>query len=201
MPVSGEVRLLDDAILRELEERWRQVGAFIIRALRPGICDSEMDRVTAAVGLRVPNEARRWWSWHDGAEPQVSGIAAELGPGRAFLSLRASVRERGRLQQLLGVASGGSGDPDWRDSWLPIDAHKRPIVFDCGVGTNDPVPVRSFFMEDADAGAKGVASIGELVLVWIEAMDCGAWSYNRAAERWEYNWQLLRPEIARLHLT
>jgi len=42
-------------------------------------------------------------------------------------------------------------------------------VLDSGVGFDDPVPVRSFFMEDPTAGARGVRSMGELVLVWVEA--------------------------------
>ena len=157
-----------------------------------------MDALTDPIGLKLPLEARRWWEWHDGAEPQIPGIAAETGPGRAFLSLAESVREWQRLHQLLLEASH-AGDPDWRESWLPIDAQKRPILFDCGVGFGDPVPVRSFFMEDPTAGATGVSSIGELVLVWIQAIDCVAWTYDRGPDHWEYDWKKLPQNLALVH--
>ena len=39
-------------------------------------------------------------------------------------------------------------------------------------------------MEDPTAGASGVRSVGQLVLVWIEAMDCGAWSYDGDGDHW-----------------
>ena len=201
MQDTGETRVLDEKLLDELERRWSDRGAFVARALRPGITDEDMDALTEPIGLQLPHEARRWWGWHDGAEPQIPGIAAELGPGRAFLSLAESVREWQRLRQLLLEASHGADDPDWRESWLPIDAQKRPILFDCGVGFEDPVPVRSFFMEDPTAGATGVSSIGELVLVWIQAIDCGAWTYDRSLDHWEYDWKKLPQNLALLHLT
>jgi hypothetical protein len=91
--------------------------------------------------------------------------------------------------------------PDWKESWLPIDAHKRPILLDCSVADSDPVPVQSYFMEDPTAGASGVRSIGQLVLVWIEAMDCAAWSYDRDGDHWDYDRAKLPTDLAALHLT
>lgn len=80
-------RLLNPELLDELEFRWREQGAFVANALRPGLSDDDIDRLTEPAGLTLPLEARRWWGWHDGADPQIPGIAAELGPAKAFLSL------------------------------------------------------------------------------------------------------------------
>ncbi len=91
--------------------------------------------------------------------------------------------------------------PHWKQSWLPLNADKRPTLIDCDVGVDAPVPVRSFFVEDPTAGQQGVRSMGELVKVWIHAIDCGAWQYNRREDRWEYDWRKLDPEVADLHLT
>lgn len=57
--------------------------------------------------------------------------------------------------------------PHWKQSWLPLNADKRPTLIDCDVGVDEPVPVRSFFVEDPTAGQQGVRSMGELVKVWI----------------------------------
>jgi cell wall assembly regulator SMI1 len=201
MRVSGDPRLLDDQLLEELARRWREQGAFVATALRAGLSDEQMDEATAPLGLRLPREARLWWGWHDGASPQIPGIAAELGPGRAFLSLAEAARECQRLREVMRYAWGDELGSYWRESWLPIDAYKRPILFDCGVGFDDPVPVRSFFMEDPGAGAEGVRSIGELVLVWIQAIDCGAWTYDGGEDHWDYDWEKLPPSLQQLHLT
>ncbi len=193
--------MLDDELLGELEARWSRQGAFVARALRPGLTDDQIDALTLGAGLSLPAEARRWWGWHDGADPQVPRVAAELGPGRAFLPLADAVSECLELRQLMHDVSLSTDTTGWKESWLPIDAHKRPILFDCGVADSDPVPVRSYFMEDPTAGAPGVRSIGELVLVWIASMDCGAWSYDRDRDHWDYDWAKLPTDLAVLHLT
>jgi hypothetical protein len=56
-------------------------------------------------------------------------------------------------------------------------------------------------MEDPTAGQAGVGSIGELVTTWIAAIDCGAWSYNRLEDHWDYDGEKLEAHVASLHLT
>jgi hypothetical protein len=198
---AGEPRLVDDALLGELEQRWRDQGAFIVGALRPGLSDAEMDVLTEPVGLRLPAEARRWWAWHDGAAPQVPGldIAARLGPVREFLPLARVVLDCREMREIM-YEDEDESTANWKHGWLPIDGNKRPTVFDCSVAFDAPVPVRSYFIEDPTAGQDGVRSIGELVGIWIEGIDSGAWSYNRAGEHWEYDWTRLDARIASLQL-
>lgn len=199
---DNEPRLLDYALLSDLKQRWRDQGAFIARVLRPGLSDAEMDELTEPVGLHLPAEARRWWAWHDGASPQVPGLdaAAALGPVSLFLPLAYAVRECRRLRDVMREAWGDDLGPDWKQSWLPIDANKRPTVFDCGVAFDAPVPVRSFFVEDPTAGEAGVGSIGELVTIWIDAIDSGAWTNDGYADHWKYDFTRLDQRVARLHL-
>jgi cell wall assembly regulator SMI1 len=194
--------LLTDDLLGQLEARWRQQGAPVAGALRPGLSDEEIDDATGAIGLRLPREARRWWGWHDGADPPAPGLApAQLGPGKNFLSLADAVKECERTRQVQRQAWGDDLGPHWQAGWLPLFSSNRPIVFDCSGSDVQPVPVRSFFFEDPTAGEEGVGSIGELVLVWIEAIDCGAWRYDQSAGRWLYDWKKLDPRVALLHLT
>jgi hypothetical protein len=188
--------LLDDAILTELERRWRDQGAFVAHALRPGLIDAEMDRLTSSVGLRLPGEARRWWGWHDGAEPQYPGVVTELGPQRAFLSLAEAVTECQRIRAVLRKATGGDSDPRWSETWLPINDYESPLVIDCGVRFSEPVPVRAVVFQEPDGGPVGTRSMGELVRVWIEAMDSGAWWYNRDRDCWEFELTKVKPNVA-----
>ena len=161
-----------------------------------------MDAATEAIGLRLPLEARRWWGWHDGAAPSATdGPAAQLGPGKSFLPLGDVVKECETARQVQRQAWGGDLGPHWREGWLPLYPSSRPIVFDCSGGYEDPVPVRSFFYEDPTAGQEGVASIGDLILVWIDALDAGAWRYDESTKRWESDWRKLGPSVVRLHLT
>jgi hypothetical protein len=37
-------------------------------------------------------------------------------------------------------------------------------------------------------------SFGQMVTWWIDALDDGAWRYDREAGRWEYNWELVEPK-------
>jgi hypothetical protein len=67
-------RVLDDALLDELGGRWRDLGAPISDALRPGLTDAEIGALTAPLGLVLPEEARRWWRWHDGASAQPESL-------------------------------------------------------------------------------------------------------------------------------
>ena len=110
--MTAEPRLLDDELLGELEARWCRKGAFVAHALRPELTDNQIDALTREAGLSLPAEARRWWSWHDGAEPQPPGGPAELGPDRAFLPLADAVRECRRLRDLLWEVVPLDAEPD-----------------------------------------------------------------------------------------
>lgn len=195
MAGGDEIPLLDDALLGELEQRWRSQGAFIAGALRPGLNDEQMNELVAPLGLHLPREARRWWGWHDGARPQGRSAAAELGPTHEFLPLAKAVAKCAMIREIVLPLRDSENDYSWKWSWLPIDRAKAPMVIDCSVADEDPVPARSFFFEDPDAGAEGARSMGELVTIWIEAIDCGAWRYNRQEDHWEYDWQKLDPDM------
>jgi hypothetical protein len=98
--------------------------------------------------------------------------------------LALAVKECQRLRDVMRATWGPELGPDWKEGWLPIDAEKAPISLDCSVTATAVVPVRTFFMEDPSFAADGVASIGELVLMWIAAIDCGAWWYDQDADAW-----------------
>jgi hypothetical protein len=74
--------------------------------------------------------------------------------------------------------------PRWRLTWLPINASESAIALDCSGPFDDPVPVFSFFPEGASYEEPAAASsMGDLVEMWIRAIDSGAW-YCRTKQRW-----------------
>ena len=158
------------------------------RSLRPGLSDGQIDEIAKPMGISLPAEARRWWGWHDGAFPLAPGRGpAEVGPGRPFLPLKEAVRVSMEIRGIMGGIWNGTLDPDWKHGFISLDGTELPPVIDCGVAFDQPVPVRAFPFQDPQAATRGTRSIGELVQLWIDAIDAGAWRYSRETENWEYH--------------
>jgi cell wall assembly regulator SMI1 len=203
--VTNEV--LDAGLLAQLEDRWRACGAPVADALRPGLIDDEMDALTAPLGIHLPAEARRWWGWHDGANAKPGYEAPHLGPQRPLYPLARAVevcitaRDTQRH-----VFRDHDPDPDapfgpyWSPSWLPLTGQGEPVVLDCSVSVDAPVPVRTFIFEEPTVTTPGLQSIRELVSIWIEAFDSHAWTHDPLTRRWRWDGEKLEPEVLRLHL-
>lgn len=147
-----------------------------------------MDEITEAMGITLPAEARQWWGWHDGAGSLVSrGGPEEIGPGRPFLPLRHAVRVSMDVRDILRKVWRGELGPDWKHGCVSLDGTELPPVIDCGGDFDQPVPARAFPFDDPPAATRGTRSIGELVQLWIAAIDIGAWRYSRATQNWEYH--------------
>jgi len=197
----AEPLFLDDSLLGELEKRWREHGLPIVDALRPGLTDDEMDQLTTSLDLRLPEEARRWWRWHDGAFPPDAGFDPEwLGPGSSFFSLATAVEACEQARAISGYGRTDTWDGCWQGSWFPITRFERPPVIDCSVGVNEPVPIRSFFSQEPAVAQPGVRSFGELVKIWIDAFDLGAWDFDPTTGVWNHDIARLDPAVAELHL-
>lgn len=190
--------MLNQVLLEEFLDKLRAQRAAVVDALRPGLNDDQIDSLTAEVGLSLPEEARHWWRWHDGAAGRwpVAGV----GPGIDFLPLQQAVERLKNIRRLLDQLTDGEGDPDWQDGWLPLNSEKNPIVLDCGGPRDAPVPVRSFQFEIPGGGPPGVTSMGDLVRVWVGALESGAWKWDSAAGTWLYDWTLLPEEIAVMNI-
>ncbi len=191
--------LLDVDLLLELEQRWRSQRAPLLTRLRPGLADAEIDRLSARVDLRLPDEARVWWGWHDGVPVEHFGVARELGPQLPYLPLAEALElyeHRRSLARTAGPLGDQTelGDPDywWDPSWLPIteSGNGTVVTCDCSVGPGDPTPVRAIFWGDmSEARTPATRSFGQLVEWWIDALDAGAWHYDEAIGRWHYSYE------------
>jgi hypothetical protein len=193
--------LLSEDLLEELALRWRRQGMPIATSLRPGLSDDEIDEVTSPLGIKLPREARIWWGWHDGAfGPDPDRGNTELGPGRLFSPLADAAANTSSVRGMMRGVDGEFG-PVWGSSWLTMNWGGDTTVIDSGVGFDEPVPVRSYRFEEPETGATGVPSIGTLVTLYIDALDRGAWAYDRNRGIWIGDPSKGDPATRHLHLT
>ena len=173
-------------LLEALADRWRLLGAPIIENLRPGLSDAEIDALTHPLGITLPGEARTWWSWHDGVgsdagrpEHKIGGLMMELIP------LAEAVRDYQDGRALLVDAGGEGALEDWPTSWFPITAqgHGDVVVCQCGVPRNAATPIHVFHWDQPDP-RPAANSFGELIALWIEAIDSGRWVYDAPRRSW-----------------
>jgi len=103
-----------------------------------------MDAITAPLGLRLPDEARVWWGWSNGAPRHPSGLP--YLPLEEAVDLYRSVRRM--ADDVAGGAPAGaahaSADFWWERAWFPItrSGHGSTVACDCGVARGEPTPIR-----------------------------------------------------------
>jgi hypothetical protein len=180
------------AQLEELRARWQQQGLHVVDVLRPGLSDAEMDELTAPLGFALPREARVWWGWHDGAQPDDQGRIEMLGPGRQFLSLVDSIEHSRMYRDSLWEAAERDSSLNWQLTWLPLSADVASTVIECGGPFHAPVRCRAYDAELPHLGMVGVESLGALVAMYIRAYDSGGWRFDATLGRWRGDPEKLR---------
>jgi hypothetical protein len=179
-------------LLSSLEDRWRSQGARVVERLRPGLTRSEQEGTLSSLALVLPDEGTLWWEWHDGAMTP-DGNYELLGPDLPFLPLAKSVEW---YREFRAIAEEENADADWPPEWFPLTTSSQgPIVIDCSIGPGRPTPIRKIDWANAPSteslAEPRASSLGELVRWWIDALDVGAWRYDAAVGRWDYDWTLL----------
>lgn len=165
-------RRFDADLAADFERALRSVNAAITKAWAPGLADSEIDALAASRGLDIPEEARTWWRWHNGVTPDTRGPQWDLVPSRSLLDL-SSVLElydsdlRAQRQEGLSGLLKPVADSPW-------------IFFRCDGGRDEPVPI--YVGGHGETDRLVLPSIGELVIVWIDLIDSGAFQRLRTHE-------------------
>jgi hypothetical protein len=111
--------------------------------------------------------------------------AATIGPHRAFLPLGEAVASCERIRRILEQVHGDTWG-EWGRDWLPLNAYENPTVLLCRGSSDGAVPVRPYRFEGF-RDPPMLRSIGELVRLYIRAIDVGLWSYSRELDRWQSN--------------
>src|SRR4051812_323503 len=180
--------LVDEPLLDALEQQWRVQDLPVVGRLRPGLSEQAQNALVEPVGIHLPIEARRWWGWHDGANPGGLAIEREIGPGFPFLTLEEAVDAYRRYRE----AAAESDEPDywWRPSWFPITDRRGAVRCDCDVASGEPAPIYWAYSHDHDRDGltrPRARSFGEVVTWWIDALQRRLWEFDRDSRGWAYH--------------
>jgi cell wall assembly regulator SMI1 len=183
---TSSPRPLTSELLGQLDQRLHDLGAPVTTIWRPGLDDQQMDALTAEIGLTLSAEARAWWAWHDGIDRTIITPLPAIGPHWEPLSLAEAVQDTILMRAL---AAGISRDhPDdkrskWLDSWIALcgtPSYDR-LVCDCAVPAGAVSPALYFDPPgNPDPSRPKAPSIGEIVHLWLEALEDGTWHIDPA---------------------
>jgi hypothetical protein len=176
--------LLSDEHLEGLERHWRRQRMPIADRLRPGLSDDEIDELVGPLGLRLPNEPRRWWRWHDGAYAWGEGgpiWQVSMLPGRAFVPLRAAVEHCRMCRKIAREVEPDDPAILFPDFLFPI-TDVGNVACDCSVADEAPSPVWNTRAE-FDVGPVA-RSFGEMVAWWLENFDAGHYRWDASRQTW-----------------
>lgn len=184
---SADVRQLDEALLGTYSARLTALGVPLDGWESPGLTDAEIDASLAPLGLSLPEEARVLWRWHNGLPLSVQTNLLG-GHGKWLLSIEEAVElaERHRRMHddnLCDLAT--DSDPRYDYAWLAFFGPQHPLMIDCSVPRNAPTPLRMLAWEEPAPPPIRVASLGDAVLLWMEALESGAWEWDRDAQEWQ----------------
>jgi hypothetical protein len=201
MASAADAAVLTRAMLEALSQRWRASGAPIAMNLRPGLSRAEIRAATEPIGLSLPEEAIRWWEWHDGTHSDQFSLPRALGSagGLVHLSLAEAIDSYSVRMQPQEAWERNHPEHDhvlWDRTWLPIASEDTGTVIACVCKDQSLAPVRALAWGEAasDVSNRGTRSFGELINWWIDAMDSDGWRYDACAGSWQRNRERLRPE-------
>ncbi|MDQ2630054.1 MAG: SMI1/KNR4 family protein [Actinomycetota bacterium] len=192
----AELERLDIDQLAELERLLVNQEAPVVQRFQPPASGEALAAVEAYLGAPLPDELREWWGWHNGID-ESSGerpIQSSIGPIFFALSTVGAVETSRELR--IGAEEDAPEDPDslWASSWIAIRSQGR-VACECNIPTDAPVPVLHVdYHKAAYPGAVICHSLGRMVQWWIEALESGAWRYDREDGRWERVFELVPPE-------
>jgi cell wall assembly regulator SMI1 len=203
MPSSAEPPTLTHALLDALLQRWRACGAPIAERLRPGLTRAEIRAMTEPLSLTLPEEALRWWEWHDGTFAAQFSVERALGAfgGLVHLTLAEAIELYGKRMRPQEEWERDTFEEDlvlWDRTWLPIATEDtgRVIVCSCGdpSGVLSPVHALEWGEAASEVADRGTRSFGELVTWWIEALDSGGWHYDAGTRTWTQRADRIDPD-------
>ena len=142
---------------------------------RPGLSPQRLEDVAAAAGVRLTDEARVWWTWHDGSAPATL-------PGVEHLSFAEAVGKRDFLGQLATQVSAGSAL--WHPAWLPLfETGVDTFVVDCSGAPEAPSPLRRVDFETGSQERIEYPSMGACIVEITEAVR-ERLTYDHELHRW-----------------
>lgn len=163
----------------------RSQRAPVVDRLRPGLDPGAVTALLEPLGLGLPEEARRWWGWHDGATaaPQDPWAVIALGPVGRFEPLHIAVEHARMRRQIAFDVEPGRVELVWPPSLLPL-LEGGNVALDCSGPPHAPTPVWRTDPRAFDRPEVGARSLGELVDWWLETLRTGGWRWSTVRGHW-----------------
>jgi hypothetical protein len=138
--------------------------------LSRGLSDAEIDTIIEPLGYGLPEEARRWWRWHNGSLVPRHQVLRS----RTFTPLEHDVAATLSADRTL---------PDWPAGRLRILSGRPQILVDCHGAVDQPTRIWHFDVA-YDEPIEMFPSFGDMVQFWIELIDRGHMTWDREAQLW-----------------
>jgi hypothetical protein len=175
-------RPLTEALLEELNAALRRIGAPIADEWRPPNSQERIAALEGRLGLVLPAEARLWWTWRDGADDSVDGYLGNMlghrwTPHPLGRAVEETLRARALSEQMVADQPDYPGVV-WSRRWCVFCSNLKSefLAIACGNAEQDLAAVHLYDPESVEEPSKPrVLSIGELVHVWLQAIEDGTW--------------------------
>lgn len=192
--------MLTTAMMDELWEALRSVGAPVVDHARPGLTEEQVHQLMAPTYLHPPQEVVVWWTYHNGTDLSA-GPKRYISPSKDLISLEEALSLRESMELVNWRMARQSRlddvpwDDMWRDGWLPLIVRDRPmIVCDCSREYRRTTPLRRSEIGDLAAEQTyevRAPSIGTMVQLWIGAIRDGLWTINPETGSWQRDWDAM----------
>ena len=168
----------------------------MVQRFRPGAGTSDLANVERYLGQPLPDELRMWWRWHDGAmaEPHERLSRVSLGPSFNFLGTNRAIEFSQQMRKMAFEIDPDDPNSGWASNWVAISS-TGPVACNAGIDLGGQAPVLDVDYHHTSEPGRAVAiSLGEMVRWWIEALESGAWLYDREADSWKRRDELVPRE-------
>ncbi len=191
--------MTDDTELAELLQLWerrlRELGAPCVDHLRPGLARADIERITAAAGIQMADDAAAIWMWHDGdrAAYEDDWGRPSLTPSGVFLGLRAALDRSKQLRSITDSIRPVGADPEagpyedegtadelyFRRTFVILDEDEDPVYLDC-TNPADRTPTGIFITHDTYRTPR--VPLADRIRYRIDALDRGLWRMGEEGE-------------------
>lgn len=184
--------MLTEDLMREFLDAIDRAGGHLAEYLlppRPGVDVQKL--VRDGTGLELPEEARVWWSFHNGTaqEAYYRGLPTSrlIGIEEAVDTCR-TLRNVSAAYVVAMMQSQLPNHPLFEVWWFPLLNRDGDVLMcDASANAQEPSPVRRFIKggEPFDYHRIRARSMGEMVRRWIQAVDDGWYRFNEETGLWD----------------
>jgi hypothetical protein len=168
------------AELERFEQLCRAHGAANVEHLREGIDPWRIRSLEVEHGIRLPEDAKAVWLWHDGVDLQHRFSEPFWGHAYYFLDLKSAILEA-RMQ--LNIRNSGDVARRPGSSWVALGQATVSTVID--VTEPHPTEGSPVLISDATASIEEypIVTLSERIRIWNSAIENDIW-YLDDDRRW-----------------